>query len=281
MYCRSCRYDLRGKIAQFCPECGRQYSAEDPRTFLAAPPTTARRLRAAASRVLPKSPKRLTVGFGALLSCWLMLCLLLPRLTHCGGVEYTGISKANLRAIIRQWQSQDLRNPRQARFDVETMKKTIEPRLSAWRDQEAITSRSVWQRRLNDWSPLLYVLLVYVVLMIAVCGQRPRLRRALWLCLVVLVSVILARQKHAEFESLVWPGDHEYLNDYAYVESLPPIKPALLQNGRLVVAYEKRHWPSGSRVVGFADGVTTFVNERELVELLAAQGLELQSEPPP
>lgn len=37
MYCRRCRYDLRGNTSRTCPECGREFDPANPKTFRRAP----------------------------------------------------------------------------------------------------------------------------------------------------------------------------------------------------------------------------------------------------
>ena len=37
MYCRSCRYELSGIPAGSCPECGRPFSPDDPRSYVRLP----------------------------------------------------------------------------------------------------------------------------------------------------------------------------------------------------------------------------------------------------
>jgi hypothetical protein len=38
MYCRRCKYPLGALFESRCPECGRDFDPNDPRTFISDPP---------------------------------------------------------------------------------------------------------------------------------------------------------------------------------------------------------------------------------------------------
>ena len=71
MYCLTCFYDLRGLIAQRCPECGRPFSPANPKSFSPTPrPERVHKLIAQASALLtdalatvePTDPVGRTIG---------------------------------------------------------------------------------------------------------------------------------------------------------------------------------------------------------------------------
>ena len=271
MYCRTCKYDLRGQVEHRCPECGRTFSLDDPDTYLSVIPGRLRVLAGVVGKALCLSPITLTIAFVILICAHLFL----PRLS--GGPEWSlrPISQGNLRSIVGEWLVQHHDHPDIRRFDLKQARSRIPPRLSAWTDQSVLWGQLNWWRTYKRHAWMIHAVLIYTVLMIPACHRHWKRRRAIpWLATVLVAIVILVGNNLRSIVRFIQPGSHTFLNDYAYVDdpdwNVPPAK-----QSSTILAYEKQTRPTGERYVGFMDGSVGWVSEADLEARLAAQGVTL------
>ena len=176
MYCKRCRYDLRGQVETRCPECGRAYCPGDPNTYLSenrhALLIVARQVRKAAT--FP--PTLLTLGFIILMSGPLFL---LPQLSSGPSLSLRVISQRNLKSIVTAWMIQRFDHPSNGPFEFTQVKNQLLPRLSAWTDQPILHARFGRAQTFRRHAWWIYALFIYTALMIPICHLHLRRWRAI------------------------------------------------------------------------------------------------------
>ena len=275
MYCKRCRYDLRGQVETRCPECGHTYCSSDPNSYLSENRhpllVVARQVR----KAVTFPPTLLTLGFIILMSGPL---LLLPQLSSGPSLSLRGISLRNLNSIVTQWMIQRYDHPSSVPFDFAQAKNQLPPRLSAWTDQSILYARFSRTQAFRRQAWWIYALITYTALMIPICHRHLRRWRAIpWLATILIATLIVVGRNLSEIERIIQPGSQAYVNDYIYIEDPKWVVPPPSNDTR-ILAYEKQSWASGYRAVAFMDGRVGMLKEGDLQTRLAAQGLTLDEE---
>lgn len=263
MYCKYCRYDLRGQSNDRCPECGEWFEPGNPKTYCLTKPVflgvEARHIRTFLSVNLVWCVPVIVI---------LNMNSYLPR--HYDGVRShpnTAWYEAKFRSVVKEWHIQRELDPNRSDFDLEE----AETRLDGWFDRRAVRQRNEWWFWTDSelWVPWL---IVSVMLLGVLRGRRQRSAMALLSILLLLGTVISFRAD--SIANRIWPIGYDYLREYVYVSGLNwnQIEPTT------IIAYGREMWYEKSRHVAFADFHVERLMECEFRKLLAAQGLHLPEE---
>ncbi len=275
MYCKCCRYDLRGQVETRCPECGHAYCPSDPNTYLSENRHPLLVVVRQVRRAVTFPPTLLTLGFIILMSGPL---LLVPQLSSGPSLSLRGISQRNLKSIVTEWMIQRCDQPSSGHFDFAQVKDQLPPRLSAWTDQSILYAQVSRTQTFRRYAWLIYALCIYTALMIPLCHRHLRRWRAIpWLATILIATLIVVGRNLPVIERIIQPGSQAYVNDYIYIEDPTWVVPAP-GNATRILAYEKQSWISGYRAVGFMDGHVSMLKEGDLQTRLAARGLTLDEE---
>ncbi len=278
MYCKCCRYDLRGQVESRCPECGQVYCPDDPNSYLRKIRGPLRNAARQVRRAVTTPPTLLTLGLVMLVSGALVILVLWPQ-SCCGPtLSLRAISKGNLKSIVREWMIQRYDRPSSAPFDFTQVKNQLPPRLSAWTDQSILHARFSRVQAFRRHARWFYALFIYTALAIPISHWHLRHWRAIpWLATILIAMLIVVGRNLPVIEKIIQPGSQAYVNDYIYIED-PTWVVLAPGNATRVLAYEKQSWPSGYRVVAFMDGRVDMLKEGDFRTRLAAQGLTLEGE---
>lgn len=278
MYCKCCRYDLRGQVETRCPECGQVYCPDDPNSYLRKIPGPLHIVAGQVRGAVTLSPTLLTLGFVILMSGALVFLALLPQLSCGPSLSLMGLSRNNLDIIVTEWMIQRWSIPSGGPFDFTRAKDQLPPRLSPWTDQSIYYARFSRTRAFRRHAWWIYALFIYSALMIPSCHRHLRRWRAIpWLATLLIATLIVVGRNLPVIERAMQPGSQAYVNDYIYIEDPTWVVPAP-GNATRILAYEKQSWISGYRAVGFMDGHVSMLKEGDLRARLAAQGLTMDEE---
>lgn len=271
MYCKGCRYSLRGQVESRCPECGRVFDFSDSSTFdavLPGPLKRAHRWTANRRYFVVAGLCTITIGIWWLTADKLPLGLrrIDPRI----------VSTVNLKGILTTWIIQQNEDKFATPFDKSRAMRDMRGYYSTNSEYFAGRLKSL----LGSWTRSGYVFLHLLPLAacltaIAVFWKRWPRRTCVLLLIVVLLFVGDAVMSNFVVRTLM-PGSQAFLDDYVYLADVDLM--AGVQRGNTIAAYERKLWPvSGRRVVGFADGHVDRMWDEQLIELLKSQGHEMEA----
>lgn len=263
MYCKRCRYDLRGQTNDRCPECGEWFDPGNPKTYSLTRPV-----------FLGLEARHIRSFLWANLAWSVPLIVLLDlnayHSRHSDGTRShpnPAWYRSQFKSIALEWFLQRELDPNRSDFDVEK----AATQLDIWIDRRS------WRRR-NEWdywtSSTLWVpwLVVGVTLLGA---MRSRQRRRSGAILVVFLLMTTGLSFCADsVRNRIWPFGYDYLQDYVYVSGLNWDQ----ANTTTIIAFEREPWYGKFRHVAFADFHVVSLPEGEFRKLLAAQGLGPQAQ---
>ena len=272
MYCRACYYDLRGQETSRCPECGRAFDPQDPKSFLE------HRGRVHRIRIAFKKPRiPLAILLTGVWAIWMLFGTPLldtprsvgrrrPRLTH-------------FRMIIIQrmiWQQQD---PTIRDFDRVAAVRDLPPLLSAYTEQ-ARTERRKRLSWIKRGVPTFAVpTAVFALLMIPLV--RGRQCRLVFGVLALCGALAAVSYKAVEIADALVPEDasikpsHAYLDDYVHVDGIQFTSSDDVNN-TTIAAYDIRSFEGdGLRIVAYANThVHALHSDDRAKSLFKANGLK-------
>ncbi len=276
MYCKTCHYDLRGQETLRCPECGRAFDLDDPKSFLE---------HRGRMRRLRISFEKLRTPLAILLAClWVQWIILGPPRFYRvrDGIGRAPASVRQLHMITTQRRIWQLDDPAIVDFDRAAAVRDLPTALSAHSEQARIDRR----KRLNAvrrWVLRCAVpTAVLALLLIPLVRGRKR-----WVALGVLALcgvLIPASIWASEIADALAPQDpsvkpsHAYLDDYVFIDGI--VFTSYLDGSSTTISgYERRIFDGqGRRIVAFADGHVRPLAEDRARSLFEANGLEYPTE---
>ncbi len=262
MYCRSCRYDLRGQEVPRCPECGGLFSFVDDRTYLDHLPTWRSRIQ---SFIHPLTLWGLRF---LLFSLGVASVLAVPSIITCGApAGLLVLSGRNLQSVAQEWTRQCGGLPIDCRFDPAAARAHLPPSFSSLSERDKLGARYEHAERLGERPVWFFLPCLFAVLL----GLTFRAALRSWILLssagtfcIVLGGSCFARPL-SEFR---YPAGYAYVDDFVYLEPPRAAEYSTCAN-TAVIAYQ-RHPDITSRIgVAFANGETKFVTTEDLDSLLA------------
>jgi len=258
MYCRACKYDLRGQVEFRCPECGTEFDPTDSQTWLLEIPSTK-------SRILGylKPPACLAI---CVLWAFVVAVFFLPS-----GLSRGGPMRPQRRAmwvIHETWKKQVAEQPEHTDFDLVFAKAHSHPSLDA-KSEGALRDRCYqWKNHLENLTLLANWLVFWCPVPIFLTHRKLR---------VALVGLLIASL--LTFGSLLFfpglilrtvvPHSYHFFDDYVYVKGLDWNAPNVQQRN-IIIAYERIPTYPQCRQVLLMDGIGS-VHESCIPHLLAAQ----------
>ncbi|MCZ6651858.1 MAG: hypothetical protein O7D91_02390, partial [Planctomycetota bacterium] len=136
MYCKCCRYDLRGQTNDRCPECSESFEPGNPKTYSLTKPV-----------FLGLEARRIRTFLWVNLA-WGMPLIVLLNLNAYQSRNHDGVRShpnltwytAKLRSVAKEWSIQRGLDPNKTDFDLEE----AETRLDVWIDRRALRQRNEW-----------------------------------------------------------------------------------------------------------------------------------------
>ncbi len=260
MFCRKCRYNLKGSDSRRCPECSLEFDPNDPQSY--ATSDTVDHLETFLSLAFrPVVAILISMAF-----MWIVTHLWLGR-SHDGIRIHPnrGRIMMNLKAGLMCWEIQRTSSPDRLDFDARSQHDCSLAHRSLSR---AATERWVTWRFWGN--PYLWATcLAYLLVMRRVLWRR--FRRGTLVLSGILVFSLLMGMLQPRFVVDSWIRPDNYLDEFVFISGLDWNK----VTDQTVIAYEKRAWHHGDHLVGFADGSVDWMARLDLEKDLVERGLAL------
>lgn len=263
MYCRTCKYDLRGQVEPRCPECGRGFEPGNPKTYSLTKPI-----------LLGIEARHLRVFLWVTLACGVPLLAFYDvnkfHLRHFDGVRIQpnpAWHSSTFQTIVLDWALQRGVYPNNSDFDLDMARTTLNRLL----DRRSLHQLSEW----NFWtsSALWVPWLTMSIMLLGALRSRCRRKAVAILAGCLLLATGLSFCENAIADRL-WPAGYDYLQDYVYVRGLNWSQ----ADSATIIAFEAESWYGKFRYVAFADFRVGRLPESEFRKLLATQGLNLHED---
>ncbi len=268
MFCRACRYDLRGQVESRCPECGNYFDFKYPESYLAEMPSLRGWIRETLAGtwiwVLRLFLVLLTFGYYALI----------PSVTHCGGYTTAHFPSRNLNAIIKEWQRQCQKDLIDCGIDKSKARDQLRPLFSATADKAQLSAKYRFRYKSEDAGVLMMGLGFFGSLLALTFAGRVKK----WLLVTAILTLIasgISCSYSEQLASLRYRGSYAYLDDYDNLD--PPFAnqtdgwPAELT----IIAIERGSTARGWKTVAMASGFVTQIPEDDVIDYLVCPGSPL------
>lgn len=261
MYCRTCKYDLRGQVEHRCPECGEWFEPGNPKTYSLTKPL-----------LLGIEARHFRVFLWVTLACGVPLLAFYDvnkfHLRHFDGVRShpnPAWHASTFRHIVWDWAFQRGVYPNKSDFDLDAARTTLKSLL----DRRSLQQLVAWNFWTSSalWAPWL---ITSIMLLGALRSRRRRMGVAmLAVCLLLATGLSFCKDAIA---NRLWPVGHDYLHDYVYVSGLDWSQ----ADSATIIAFEAEPWYGEFRHVAYADFRVDRLPESEFQKLLATQALAPQ-----
>jgi hypothetical protein len=199
-----------------------------------------------------------------------MYAVALPSLAPlgCGGLR-----TPNLKMVMTEWLIQQVDHPAQKRFDKLAARGDMRPSFSHWTEGAALWDKKRCATLMRALPAFGVPTALYAALIATL--WRGRVRKIALAFVGVCLLTVIPPAYHAEISELFYPGTHNFLNDYVYLDGVNFGAPAS-ERATIIAAYDWRTFTGeGQRLVAFADAHVEFLDPEKVRFLFEAQAVPI------